>query len=199
MYFISIRLKSQLGYIKSYFIYRFIFGSFGARSLIINPIMISNPHCMYLGNRVLIRDGARLEVILGICSGPPILTIGDNVNIEQNAHIVCGHEIMIGNSVSITGNCAIIDVYHPYGDISDEKKIGSRLAVEKRGVHIGNNCFIGYGSIILPGARLGNYVVVGSNSVISGDIPDYSVVVGSPARVIKRYDENLKKWIKVGK
>ena len=53
--------------------------------------------------------------------------------------------------------------------------------------------------MILPGTVIGNHVSVGANSVVSGIIPDYSVVVGAPAIVVKRYDEMSKSWRKKDK
>ena len=62
---------------------------------------------------------------------------------------------------------------------------------------IGRNSFIGYGSVIQAGTVLGKHCVVGANSVVRGHFPDYSVIVGSPARVIKRYNDETKTWLKV--
>lgn len=56
-------------------------------------------------------------------------------------------------------------------------------------VNIGNNVFIGASSTILPGISIGNNVVIGANSVVSRDIPDDSVAIGNPAKVICTYDE----------
>ena len=61
-------------------------------------------------------------------------------------------------------------------------------------VVIGDGSWIGAGSVILPGARIGKHVAIGANSVVNGIIPDYSVAVGSPAKVIKQYSE-LAGWL----
>ena len=53
---------------------------------------------------------------------------------------------------------------------------------------IGKNSWIGSGAIILPGSKIGDHVVIGANSVVTGEIPSYSVAVGSPARVVRQYD-----------
>jgi acetyltransferase-like isoleucine patch superfamily enzyme len=59
----------------------------------------------------------------------------------------------------------------------------------ERAVHIGAGSWIGAGSVVLPGARIGRHVTIGANSVVTGAIEDHSVAVGAPARVIKRLGE----------
>jgi acetyltransferase-like isoleucine patch superfamily enzyme len=54
-------------------------------------------------------------------------------------------------------------------------------------VSIGDNSWIGHGTVILPGSEIGRHVVIGANSVVTGKIPDYCVAVGSPAKVIRQY------------
>jgi len=61
------------------------------------------------------------------------------------------------------------------------------------GVKIGNDVFIGAGTIVLPGVRIGNQVVVGAGSVITKNIPDNSVVVGNPAAVVCSYEDYMNK------
>jgi acetyltransferase-like isoleucine patch superfamily enzyme len=63
----------------------------------------------------------------------------------------------------------------------------------------GKNCFIGYGSVIQAGTILGKQCIVGANSVVRGIFPDYSVIVGAPARIVKRYDTKSKEWKKTYK
>ena len=67
---------------------------------------------------------------------------------------------------------------------------------QKRDVVIGNGSWIGE-HVCIIGASIGRHCVIGANSVVTRDIPDYSVAVGSPAVIIKKYDFNLNKWIKV--
>jgi len=178
-------------------LYRMVFGSMGANSLIRRPMFISNPRYMYLGSRVQIRDGARLEAVLHTAHRTPHLSIGNNVNIEQNVHIVCQGRIEIGSDVSITGNCAIIDTTHPYYDVMDPLKIGARILDEDTFVEIGDGTFLGFASLIMPNVRIGKRCVIGAHSVVTSDVPDYSVAIGSPARVIRRYDPSVGAWVTV--
>ena len=92
--------------------------------------------------------------------------------------------ISIGNNVTITG---VKILTH---DASLKKTIG----YSKTGkVHIGNDVFIGWGSIILPNTTIGNRVVIGAGTVVAKDIPDNSVVIGNPCRVLCTYDEYVEK------
>lgn len=94
-----------------------------------------------------------------------LIEIGDNVTIAPRAHILC-HDASTKTFLNYT-------------------KIGR--------VTIGNNVFIGAESVVLPGVHIGNNVVIGANSTVTHDIPDNSVAVGSPAKVICTLDEYLKK------
>ena len=61
---------------------------------------------------------------------------------------------------------------------------------------MGENCFIGYGAVIQAGTILGKQCIVGANAVVHGHFPDYSVIVGVPARIVKRYDIQSQTWQK---
>ncbi|MGP8173714.1 MAG: acyltransferase [Terracidiphilus sp.] len=181
--------------LKGVLYYRRVFASFGRGSVIYKPMMLSNPQFMHIGRNVTIRKGVRLETIQSDPENPPELRIGDNVNIEQNVHIVCHSRVVIGNNVSITGHCAIVDVTHTYNDIDDPVKIGSRIQSERSFVEIGDGSFVGFSAIIMPNVRIGRHCVVGALSLVTKDVPDYSVVVGNPARIVRRYDAVKGEWV----
>lgn len=115
--------------------------------------------------------------------------------INQNFHCTCAGSVFIGEGTSITANCGVFDIIHPYQDINVNPRIAD---IEVRPVRIGKNCLIGMNSVILPGSILGDHCIVGANSTVSGKFPSYSVIVGSPAKIIKFYDINSEKWDKVG-
>ncbi len=68
--------------------------------------------------------------------------------------------------------------------------------IETRGVIIGNGSWLGAGVVVTAGVTIGEHCVVGAGSIVTKDIPDYSVVVGNPARVVKAYDPDLGSWVK---
>ena len=181
---------------KSVFWYRFFFGALPTTSVIRKPLFIAHPERIFVGDHVTIREGARLEVVLSSNKRNPKITIGSNTNIEQNVHIVCHGNIRIGNRVSITPNCSIVDVTHPYDDVSDPIKVGSRILDEDSFVEIGDGTMLGIGVIVLPNVRIGKNCVIGTSSVVTQDIPDFSVAAGSPARVVRKYDEAQEEWVR---
>lgn len=176
--------RKALAKLVAFVWYRRRFSAFGAGSFIIAPIAILNPRYISIGRNVRVRNGLRLEAIDTLRR--PTLEIGDNCNIEQDVHIVCSSEIVIGRNCSITARCAIVDTSHPFDGIGN-RKIGDQLNTEAAIVHIGDDCFLGIGAVILPNVRLGRRCVVGSNAVVlAGDYPDGSVIVGVPARIIRQ-------------
>ena len=175
--------------------YKLLMRQFGWKSRIISPMLLSGLKYMSIGTNVLIRNGVRLEVVDP--QSNIVIEIGNNVNIEQNVHIVARCSIKIEDNVSITGGCSIVDVVHPYEDIASEEKIGSRISLLEQPVSIGENSFIGYGVHINPGVRIGKHCVIGARSVVTKNIDDYCVAVGNPAKVIKKYNFIHNEWERV--
>lgn len=163
-------------------------------NIIIKPILIT-PSCISLGEYTYIRNSARIEGIYqknGIRFKPKII-IGKNVGIEQGLHLTCANKISIGDYTSISANVTITDIHHPYDDI-DTPIERQNLVVKP--VKIGNDCKIYNNAVILPGTIIGKHVTVGANSVVSGNFPDYCVIVGVPAKIVKRYDFCTCRWRK---
>jgi acetyltransferase-like isoleucine patch superfamily enzyme len=188
-------LVSAYYILKGIIFYRLCFRQFGAGSQLRKPLLIHCPQFISIGNGVSIREGVRLEVIQSNPARVPDLRIGDGTNIEQNVHIVCHSRLHIGRNVSITGQCAIVDVTHPYQDVHLATKIGARIANDDSFVEIGDNCFLGIGTVVLPNVRIGKHVITGARSVITRDVADYSVVAGAPARIVSRYDFAREAWV----
>lgn len=192
------RLHGFLVRMKTALYYRRIFAAVGKHSLIYKPLLLSGTQYVQIGAGTLIRPGARIEAIVVDPARPPRIEIGNNVNIEQNVHVVCTSRITIGDNVSITGNCSIVDTVHPFDDLDNPTKIGARIDPVPRPVEIGDGTFVGIGVVILPGVRIGPRCVIGANSTVVRDIPAYSIAVGSPAKVVRRYDFERRQWVSVG-
>lgn len=158
-------------------------------SYIGKPIFLSGYKRIKIGKRVRIYPGLRME-----CYEKGKIEIEDDVAIGQNFHITSGIGIKIGKRTTISGNVLITDVDHIYEEI-DIHIMNQNLVLKE--TIIGENSFIGYGVVIQAGTKLGRQCIVGANSFLKGNYPDYSVIAGSPAKVIKKYNEETKKWEKV--
>lgn len=145
-----------------------------------------------------VSNNARIEGVArynNVCFNPDII-IEDGVTIEQNLHLTCANKVVIGKNTAIAANVTITDIHHPYTDIS---KPIERQDIEVKEVIIGEECKIYNGAVILPGVHIGKHVSIGANSVVNKDIPDFCVVAGAPARIIKRYNPKSQRWEKTDK
>lgn len=175
--------------------WRLRLGKLGSRSVVFAPMLVSGAGQIEIGQRTLIRDGARLEVLRNPkATWRAALRIGSHVNIEQGAHIVCQCEVVIEDHVSITPYCVIVDTYHPADPPDRLPKIGDRLPDRRTRVRIGAGSFIGAHSVILPDVDIGVGCVIGAGSVVRDSIPDYCIAAGAPARVIRRFDPLTRQW-----
>ena len=164
------------------------FGRFGENSIICFPTnTLYNEHYIHVGSGTMIGPHCTLSAGMmpgQICITDPVVSIGDRCLIGKGSAVVGHFSITIGNDVWTGHNVYITDQNHGYEDVT--RPIGTQSMPEKP-VTIGDGSWIGYGSVVLPGACIGDHVVIGANSVVTGDIPSYSVAVGSPAKVIRRY------------
>jgi acetyltransferase-like isoleucine patch superfamily enzyme len=126
------------------------------------------------------------------CITNPVVTIGDRCLIGRGSGIVGHFSIEIGNDVWTGHNVYITDQNHGYEDVT---RPISQQSQPERAVKIGDGSWLGYGSVVLPGVTIGEHCVIGANSVVTRDVPSFSVAVGVPARVIKKYVDNS--WVEV--
>jgi acetyltransferase-like isoleucine patch superfamily enzyme len=125
------------------------------------------------------------NVIIESFSKECSLKIGDNCYVSYGVIIAVNKEVKIGNNVWIGEYSSIRDTTH---DFSKNLPLGSKEDITME-IKIGNNVWIGRGSILLPGTVIGNNVVVGANSVVSGILKSNSLYAGSPVRYIKSIEE----------
>lgn len=170
------------------------FKLFGSRSSIYRPDIIEGEQYISLHDNVSISTGCWLLCLPTSYSPNPVLCIGKGSVIGRFAHIVSIDNVTIGEKVLIADSVYISDNLHSFDDI--EKSVIEQPVVSAGNVKIGYNVWIGEGVSII-GASIGRNSVIGANSVVTHDIPEYSVAVGSPARVIKQYNFETKLWEKV--
>ena len=170
--------------------YKASFGRFGNVSYIGKPISLLGRKHIFIGDKVRIQPGIRMEA----ANGGSII-VRNNTSIGQNVHITADEEeLEIGENTTILGNSFITNIDHDYQRINVHIMDQERIVKTTK---IGENCFIGFGACIQAGTILGKQCIVGANAVVRGSFPDYSVVVGVPARIVKQYDPTTKRWEKV--
>lgn len=180
--------------LKSLLFYRWVFKSFGQRSVIYAPTLIGMPRFIHIGEGVLIRQGVRLEAVTLDPDHPPEIRIDDNVSIEQDVHIVALGRVHIRKSATLAARTSLLCGNHPFLDIDGPTKISDRLEGGQSFIEIGEGSLIGVGSIIHMNVRIGKHVVVGANSVVKRSVPSFSAVSGNPAAVVLRYNEASDRW-----
>ena len=114
------------------------------------------------------------------------LVVGDNVGIAANAFIAMRGKVEIGSNTIFGPNVSIHAENHNFSDI--EKPIKLQGATRK-GVKIGEDCWIGSKAVILDGVTIGSHSIIAAGAVVTKDVPDYAIVGGVPAKVIKMRKE----------
>lgn len=173
------------------------FGSFGNGTIVSFPYeTMVNLHAIHLGADTMIATYASLSA--GWYPGQPdlperVVGIGDRCLLGRGSTVI-GHEsIEIGDDVWTGHHVHITDMNHGYEDLTVTI---SRQAQPMSPVSIGDGTWLGHGVVVLPGSHIGRHVVVGAGSVVTGDLPDYCVAAGVPARVIRRHDPD-RGWVAV--
>ena len=136
--------------------------------------------------------------------------IGENCYIEPPFHANwAGHHVHFGKGVYANFNLTLVDDTHIY--VGDYTMFGPNVTVATAGhpilpesrqqgyqynapVHIGKNCWLGSGVIVLPGVTIGDNVVVGAGSIVTKDLPDNVVAVGNPCKVLREVNEHDKEY-----
>ncbi len=145
------------------------------------------------GSDVLIGPGSHIEVIGE--KREKRLTIGNHFSATSALFISCIGEVHIGYDVLFANNIRIHDSNH---GMNPEEKGGYVIQDMKKGtVRIGNGVWCGDNVIMLSGTDIGDHSIIGAGSVVTGMIPEYTVAVGAPARPVKRWNKELKKWEKL--
>lgn len=155
------------------------------------------PHTIYIGEKYIsigfnshIGDYGRLTAYSYYPHSQqtfsPEIIIGDNCNIGSQSHITAIHKIVMGNNVLTGPRVLITDNAH-----GDSTKQTMDIAPIYRPLHskgpviIEDNVWIGEGAMIMPNVHIGRGAIIACNSVVTTDIPAYSIVAGSPAKIIK--------------
>ena len=129
-----------------------------------------------------------------------LIEIGENVEINDEVHIGATEKIIIEDNVLIASKVYISD--HNHGSYKGDEQDSPMSIPKERKIHsspirIEKNVWIGELCCILQGVTIGEGSIIGAMSVVTKDIPPYTIAVGSPAKLIKRYNFKTKKWDKL--
>jgi acetyltransferase-like isoleucine patch superfamily enzyme len=158
-------------------------------------------------NRVMIGSNSVLQCTIVLEREVGTVRIGDDTFIGSS-HIICSQEINIGSNVLIAWGCALVD-HNSHSVAWSERQddvgrwregLANRAdnpaalkhweVVPKGAIVIGDKAWIGFNAIILKGVSIGEGAVVGAGSVVTKDVPEWTIVAGNPARTIREIGES---------
>lgn len=167
------------------------------------PFDIRGKKYIDLGDQLTLGKHCRFEVFPHLMVGNKSkkLKIGKNVQINDNVHICALQSVEIGDNVLIASNIYIADNSHGSYNGDSATQSSPITPPIKRSyyiapVKIDNNVWIGQGVVINPGVTIGEGSIIGANSVVTHSIPPFSIAVGSPSKVIKKYSFEKRSWEK---
>ena len=165
------------------------------------PFILRGRQFMDFGKGLTTGFWCRFEAYPTDNSNRKLLILGDNIQINDFVHICAIDKVEIGDGCLLASHIYISDNSHGRykggaDDSSPEIQPDSREYLSAP-VIIGKNVWIGEGVIIMPGVIIGDGCVIGAHSIVTTSIPKYSIAVGSPAKVIKKYSDEEKCWKKM--
>lgn len=163
----------------------------GSNSFLYPPYRIDGAKFIHIGKNSVIQAGGWLYCVPE-AEGSARLEIGSGCELGYNNHITAVRDVVIEDDVLTANNVFISDNQHAYEDTG--------MPILHQPVRFKNRVVIGRGSwlgenVCVVGASVGRNSVIGANAVVTCDIPDYCVAVGTPARVIRRFDPVTGAWV----
>lgn len=170
--------------------------SLGIDSIVKRPRTLWGRKHIHIGSRTTVMSHSLLQAVSEYSSIiiDASISIGNEVYIGRYAYIVAANRIEIGDGSVLSEHVYITDLSHGF-----DPRAGHIMAqpIESKGpVSIGPNCFLGYRVAVMPGVTLGEWCIVGANSVVTKSFPAYSMIAGAPARLVKVYSHALGRWVR---
>lgn len=158
------------------------FHRFGAGSILHRPTWLYGPHQIGVGDGSVLLRGVWLSVEREAWGNPaPVLDIGDRVWVRPFCTISAARSIVIEDDVVLGSMVTVIDSDHTWDAGIDNVLFNP---VTSAPVRVGKGTWLADRVAVLKGSDIGEHCIVGTNSVVRGKIPDYSIAVGAPARVV---------------
>jgi lipopolysaccharide O-acetyltransferase len=179
---------------------RFLAWNFGVQKISIPPdAAIGGVRFIKMGENFVAGRGLWIAAIRRYQGAEynPRIIIGDNVAASYYVHIAATNLVKIGSNVLIGSKVLITD--HQHGDYQTSDILLSpaqRRLTSNLETIIGDNVWLGDGVVVMPGVKIGDSSVIGANSVVTHDVPSFTVVAGVPAVSLKRFNFTTQKWRK---
>jgi len=178
-------------------------GDFGRGSTIRPFCIFQGARHIRIGSSAHVRAGCHLQAVESYAGAPeggappgtPEILIGERTLIGRFCHITAVRRIEIGQGVLFGEGVLIADHDHGFEDPGPAPR--DQPLSPGRPIRIGDGCWLGDHAAILAGVTLGTHAIVGANATVTQDVPDYTVVVGNPARPVSRYDPARKTWLRL--
>jgi len=163
------------------------FGAFGPRSVIQLPIRLAGESHVSVGADVFVGAGSWIQVLRREAppGTEPEIVIGDGTSIAGFCVLSAACSIRVGRRVLMARNVYIADHGHAFAN-ADAAVLEQGLR-DIRPVEIGDGAWLGQNVFVAPGVSIGRGAVVGANSVVLADVPDHSIAVGAPARIVRTF------------
>jgi acetyltransferase-like isoleucine patch superfamily enzyme len=161
------------------------FREFGRRSVIALPVRLRSPEHVAIGSGVFLGAGCWIQTLPGEHCDAPRLAIGDGTSVSGSCVLSAALEVVLERNVLLARNVYVSDHIHAYADHS--RPVMRQGLAKVAPVRIEEGAWLGQNVVVAPGVTIGRGAVVGANSVVNADVPAWSVAVGAPARVVKRF------------
>jgi acetyltransferase-like isoleucine patch superfamily enzyme len=158
------------------------FASFGRRTVLQPPIRLGGEERIAIGSDVFVGQGSWLEVQESDSSDIAI-EIGDGTQIAGACTLSAARKITLGRSVLFARGVYVADHFHAFADLG--RPVLAQGIDRIAAVRIGDGAWLGQNVVVGPGVTIGRGAVIGANAVVLDDIPDHTVAVGAPARVVR--------------
>jgi acetyltransferase-like isoleucine patch superfamily enzyme len=164
------------------------FAHFGGRTVLMFPARVSGEQRISIGDNVFIGSGSWLQTLPDDNSSTIALSVGDGTSIAGACVLSAVKEIILEEDVLLARNVYISDHMHRHTD--------TRTSVLRQGldkiqpVRVKKGAWLGQNVVVCPGVTIGIGAVIGANSVVTRDIPDFAVAAGAPARIVKLYSDS---------
>jgi lipopolysaccharide O-acetyltransferase len=190
------RVQYLLWRVQTRLWYALGFKRIGRKSVIMGNLTYQSPQFIEIGKGVRIGPGCRLEAYPGYAgqTSSPSLVLKDGAVLQHKVHVYCRESVEIGENSLIASGCMITDNNH--GMVPGERPYVDQPLIARPTV-LESNVWLGEHVCVLAGSRIGAHSIIGCNSVVSGEIPPFSIAAGCPAKVLKKYNPSSKAWERV--